>query len=181
MQIFTKQRSISRKYKKGNRDVVILLKLFEESNGANSDWDMFCYNWPSINPRKDSFVLFDPKSNMIQKLCNIFDIVPPQSPIIFIGPESDHCLPLSLTDSLTDWLTDSCLVYLIDVTLACEDTNSKPVDIVTVANVDDEDGVGNSCCRFGRWGLFIKLNFCSDFEHKVWSRFWSWSSGKIWS
>ena len=26
-----------------------------------------------------------------------------------------------------------------------------------------------------------KLNFCSDFEHKVWSRFWSWSSGKIWS
>ena len=38
---------------------------------------MFCYNWPSINPRKDSFVLFDPKSNMIQKLCNISDIVPP--------------------------------------------------------------------------------------------------------
>ena len=26
-----------------------------------------------------------------------------------------------------------------------------------------------------------KLNFCSDFEHKVWSRFWSWSSGKIWN
>ena len=25
--------------------------------------------------------------------------------IFFIGPESDHCLPLSLTDSLTDWLT----------------------------------------------------------------------------
>ena len=37
------------------------------------------------------------------------------------------------------------------------------------------------CCRFGSWGLVIKLNFCSDFEHKVWSRFWSWSSGKIWS
>ena len=36
-------------------------------------------------------------------------------------------------------------------------------------------------CRFGSWGLVIKLNFCSDFEHKVWSRFWSWSSGKIWS
>ena len=28
--------------------------------------------------------------------------------------------------------------------LACEDTNSKLVDIVTVANVDDEDRVGNS-------------------------------------
>ena len=27
--------------------------------------------------------------------------------------------------------------------------------------------------------MAIKLNFCSDFEHKVWSRFWNWSSGKI--
>ena len=27
--------------------------------------------------------------------------------------------------------------------------------------------------------MVIKLNFCSDFEHKVWSRFLSWSSGKI--
>ena len=25
----------------------------------------------------------------------------------------------------------------------------------------------------------IKLNFCPDFEQKVWSRFWSWSSGEI--
>ena len=30
------------------------------------------------------------------------------------------------------------------MTLACEDANSKLVDIVTVANVDDEDRVGNS-------------------------------------
>ena len=37
------------------------------------------------------------------------------------------------------------------------------------------------CCRFGSLGLVIKLNFCSEFEHMVWSRFWSWSSGKIWS
>ena len=60
---------------------------------------------------------------------------------IFIGPESDHCLPLSLTDWLTDSLTHSCLVNLIDVTLACEDANSKLVDVVTVA---DEDRVGNN-------------------------------------
>ena len=33
---------------------------------------------------------------------------------------------------------------LIDVTLACEDNYSKPVGVVTVANVDDEDRVGNS-------------------------------------
>ena len=31
------------------------------------------------------------------------------------------------------------------------------------------------CCRFGSWGLVIKLNFCSDFQHKVWSGVWSWS------
>ena len=35
------------------------------------------------------------------------------------------------------------------------------------------------CCRFGSWSLVIKLNYCSDFEHKVWSRFWSWSWGEI--
>ena len=55
--------------------------------------------------------------------------------MIFIGPESDHWQPLSLTDSLTD---------LIDVTLACEDANSKLVDVVTVVDVDDEDHVSNS-------------------------------------
>ena len=51
--------------------------------------------------------------------------------IIIIGPESDHCLPLSLTDSLTH----SCLVNFIDVTLVCEDANSKLVEVVTVADV----------------------------------------------
>ena len=43
-----------------------------------------------------------------------------------------HC-----TDSLTD---------LIDVTLACEDANSKLVEVVTVADVDM---LGNSRCQFG--------------------------------
>ena len=80
-------------------------------------------------------------------------------------------LPLSLTSRLTD----CCLIDLIDATLACEDANSKLVDFVTVANIDEEATVW---CRFGRWGLVIN-NFCSDFEHKVWSRFWSWSSGNI--
>ena len=64
--------------------------------------------------------------------------------MIFIGPESDHCLPLSVTDS--------CLVNLIDVTLACEDANSKLVDDVTVA---DDDRVGTNLLqiwkpRFGQ-------------------------------
>ena len=53
-----------------------------------------------------------------------------------------------VSDSLTDSLTNCCLVNLIDVTLACEDANSKLVEVVTVAHVDAEDHVGNSCYRF---------------------------------
>ena len=52
--------------------------------------------------------------------------------LLFIGPESDHWQCLSLTDSLTH----SCLVNLIDVTLVCEDANSKLVEVVTIAAVD---------------------------------------------
>ena len=50
----------------------------------------------------------------------------------------------SLFSLVTNWLTDSCLVNLIDVTLACEDGNSKLVEILTVADVDNVDHVGNS-------------------------------------
>ena len=61
------------------------------------------------------------------------------------------------------------------MTLAYEDANSKLDKVVTVADVDEEDQVGNSlfklCCRYKSWGSVIKLNFCSDFEHKVWLRF----------
>ena len=66
--------------------------------------------------------------------------------MFFIGPESDHCLPLSLTNSLTHSLTDCCLVNLIDVNLACEDDNTKHVEVVVAAIADfsDEGRVGNS-------------------------------------
>ena len=60
----------------------------------------------------------------------------------FIGPESDHWLPLSLTN----WLTDRLLFLedLIDVTLACEDANSKLVEVFTVVDVDAEKPVEDS-------------------------------------
>ena len=64
---------------------------------------------------------------------------------IFIRPESDHWLPLSLTN----WH----LVDLIDVTLACEDVNSKLVEVVTVADVNDEDRVGNSLLQIWKLSL----------------------------
>ena len=68
--------------------------------------------------------------------------------MIFIGPESDHWLSLSVTHLLTDL----CSVNLIDVTLACEDANSKLVDVVTFS---DEDRVGNNLqilkLKFGQY------------------------------
>ena len=97
----------------------------------------------------------------------------------------------SLTHSLTHSFTHSCLLNLIDVTLACEEANTELVDVVTVAN---EDRVGNNLLqilklRFGkkikllfRLGQFFLLMFCKgyieskldpgrDSEARVWSRF----------
>ena len=62
---------------------------------------------------------------------------------------------------------------LVDVTLACEDGNSKLVEVVTVVNVDVlmmRNVSTTVWCRFGRQSLVIKLSFCSEFEDKV-SRF----------
>ena len=64
-------------------------------------------------------------------------------------------MAMLVTHSLTHSLTHCCLVNLIDVTLACEDGNSKLVEDVTVANIDDEDRVGNS--------------FFADLGAEVWS------------
>ena len=66
-----------------------------------------------------------------------------------------------VSNSLTHSLTDSCLVNLIDVTLACEDANSKLVEVVTVADVSDEDRVGNSLLQIWklRFGRKAKLLF----------------------
>ena len=43
------------------------------------------------------------------------------------------------------------VVNLIDVTLACEDAYSKLVEVVTVADISDENRVGNSL--FQIWKL----------------------------
>ena len=56
---------------------------------------------------------------------------------------------------VSDSLPNCCLVNLIDVTLACEDAYSKLVEAVTVADVSDEDRVGNSLLQISklRFGL----------------------------
>ena len=47
------------------------------------------------------------------------------------------------------------------MTLACEDANSKLFEVVTVADVDDEDRVGNSLLQISklRFGQEAKLLF----------------------
>ena len=60
-------------------------------------------------------------------------------------------MAMLVTHSLTNSLPHSRLVNLIDVTLACEDAYSKLVEVVSVADVSDEDRVGNSLLQI--WKL----------------------------
>ena len=62
------------------------------------------------------------------------------------------------------------MANLIDVTLACEDAYSKLVEVVIVADVDDEICVDNSFVQIWKVKFDHHLSFCLDFEHKV-SRF----------
>ena len=90
-------------------------------------------------------------------------------------------LGMLVTNSLTHSLTDCCLVNLIDVTLACEADNLKLVEVVTVADVDDENRVGSSLLqiwklRFGqtlstRFGQGLEVEVQARFEAGVWSVF----------
>ena len=45
------------------------------------------------------------------------------------------------------------------MTLACEDAKSKLIEVVTVANVDDEDRVGNTLMNTWELKLGNKLLF----------------------
>ena len=71
---------------------------------------------------------------------------------------------------VTDSLTNCRLVNLINVTLACEDAYSKLVEVVTAADVDAKKRVDDSLVQIWKLKFGHKAKFCSDFEHKVWSR-----------
>ena len=62
--------------------------------------------------------------------------------IIYAVPESDDWQPLSLTDSFTNCR----LVDLIDVTLACEDANSK---LLLLLMLMMRIVLVTFCCSFG--------------------------------
>ena len=72
----------------------------------------------------------------------------------------------SLFSLVTNWLTDSCLVNLIDVTLVCEDANSKLVMIVPVADFDSEQLVDDSSVHI--WKL--KFGHKIEFLPRLWVR-----------
>ena len=94
---------------------------------------------------------------------------------IFIGPKSDHWECLSLTHWLTNSLTECCLVKLVDMKMPTQNLLRLLLLLMLVMRTV----LATVCCILGSRGLVINLNFCSDFEHKVWSRFCSWSSGRI--
>ena len=53
------------------------------------------------------------------------------------------------------------------MTLACEDGNSKLVEVVTVADVDDEKRFDDSFMQIWKLKFGHKVKLSSDFEHKV--------------
>ena len=112
---------------------------------------------------------------------------PKAIPRVFIGPESDHWLCLSLTN----WLTHCRLVNLIDVTLACKDDNSNLLRLLLLLMLMMRIVLTTVWCRFGRWSLVIvfvqtlstrfqgvdkilKLKFGHCFAADTW--LWLWSS-----
>ena len=60
---------------------------------------------------------------------------------------------------VSDSLTPSRLVDLIDVTLACEDANSKLVEVFTVADVEDEKRVDNNLVQIWKVTFGHKVKF----------------------
>ena len=91
--------------------------------------------------------------------------------LVFIGPESDHwlCMSLthSLTDSLTDSLTHSCLVNLIDVTLACELPTQNLLRLLLLLMLMLRIMLATVCYRFGSWHLVLKLNYFQTLSTRV--------------
>ena len=54
--------------------------------------------------------------------------------------------------------------------VACEDANSKLVEVVTVADVHDEKRFDGRCMQIWKLKFGYEAKFCSDFEHMFWSR-----------
>ena len=69
---------------------------------------------------------------------------------------------------------------MLDVTLAREDTNIKLVQVVTVADVDDEDRIGNSLLQIWKlsFGHKAKLLFRLGQSRPTAGKAWTGLSGQ---
>ena len=83
-----------------------------------------------------------PSSFPLSSQMSVYGDAPPISPI-----RSFRSLIGYPCHSLTNSLTDCCLVEFIDVTLGCEDPKSKPVEVVTVVDVGNVLTI--VWCKFG--------------------------------
>ena len=70
-------------------------------------------------------------------------------------------------------LINSCLVDLIDVTLACENANTKFLNVVSIAVVDAEECVDDSLIKI------LRLRFCLNFAQDSTGCFFNWCPLKI--
>ena len=68
-------------------------------------------------------------------------------------------LAMRVSDSLPNSLPNSRLVNLIDVTLECEDANSKLVEVISVADVDSEKRVDDSLVQIWKLKFGLKDKF----------------------
>ena len=77
---------------------------------------------------------------------------------LIIGPKSDHSLCLSLTDLLTNSLLLSKLDWCDPGVWRCL------LEVVTVADVNDVDRVGNSLLQIWKLRFGHKAKFYSDLQ-----------------
>ena len=70
---------------------------------------------------------------------------------------SDPSPIIALATLVTHSLTNSCLVNLIDVTLVCQDANTKLVEVATVVDVDAEKRVDDSLVQIWKLKLGQKI------------------------
>ena len=87
-------------------------------------------------------------------------------------------LAMLVTHSLTDWLTHS-LTHSCLVNWRVKMPTLSLLTLLLLLMLMLRIMLATVCYRFGSWRLVLKLNFCPYFEHKGWSRFWSWSLGEI--
>ena len=127
--------------------------------------------WTNLSARL-TFTISPPLLSELREKCTIAILIKDQRNSLAVAyfPFLSDPSPIignachSLTHSLTNSLTHCRLVILIDVTLAFEDDNSKLVEVVTVADVDDEDRVGNSLLQIWKLRFGHKAKFYSDLQ-----------------